>query len=90
MDIANKLNLELSHQMKSLRIFVAGHNGLVGRAIFDSLISNGFTDIVIAEKSQLNLLNQSEVISSLSLTNSTFPFGMLASEKKWRTCKILK
>ena len=62
MDITDRLNLELSHQMKSSRIFVAGHNGLVGRAIFDSLRSNGFKNIVIAEKSELNLLNQSEVM----------------------------
>ena len=62
MDIEDRLNPELRAQAKSSRIFVAGHNGLVGSAILDTLRANGYTNIITVEKSQLNLLNQSEVL----------------------------
>lgn len=62
MDIEDRLNPELRTQAKSSRIFVAGHNGLVGSAILDTLRANGYTNIITVEKSQLNLLNQSAVL----------------------------
>jgi nucleoside-diphosphate-sugar epimerase len=65
MDIEDRLNPELRTQAKSSRIFVAGHNGLVGSAILDTLRANGYTNIITVEKSQLNLLNQSAVLDFL-------------------------
>jgi GDP-L-fucose synthase len=46
---------------KPLRIFVAGHEGLVGSAILQNLSSQKQYQAVFATKSELNLLNQSDV-----------------------------
>lgn len=43
------------------RIFVAGHNGLVGRALVKGLMSAGFTNLILKSKVELNLLNSLEV-----------------------------
>ena len=43
------------------RIFVAGHNGMVGSAIVRKLEQLGYTNIITMSKSKLNLLDQSEV-----------------------------
>jgi GDP-L-fucose synthase len=45
----------------SERIFVAGHLGMVGRAILSNLESKGFKNLIIANKSELDLTNQSQV-----------------------------
>ena len=44
------------------KIFIAGHKGMVGSAIFRKL-KNNYSKIVIADKKKLNLLNQKSVLS---------------------------
>ena len=46
---------------KTAKIYVAGHNGLVGSAIVRLLKANDFTNIITRTRPQLNLLNQSAV-----------------------------
>lgn len=43
------------------RVFVAGHNGMVGRALIRKLVSLGFDNIVTASKSELDLRSQAQV-----------------------------
>lgn len=43
------------------RIFVAGHNGMVGSAIVRKLEQLGYTNIITIQRSKLNLLDQTEV-----------------------------
>lgn len=43
------------------KIFVAGHNGMVGSAIVRQLTSLGHKDILVAERNELDLLNQNQV-----------------------------
>ena len=43
------------------RIFVAGHNGMVGSAIVRKLEQLGYTNIITMQRSKFNLLDQSEV-----------------------------
>jgi len=43
------------------KIFVAGHNGMVGFAIKKSLEKLGYSNIVTAERSELDLTDQQEV-----------------------------
>jgi GDP-L-fucose synthase len=43
------------------RIFVAGHNGMVGSAIVRKLEQLGYTNIITMSRNKLNLLDQSEV-----------------------------
>ena len=46
---------------KDSRIYVAGHNGMVGSAIVRRLKELGYTNIITASKKELNLLNQLDV-----------------------------
>jgi len=43
------------------KIFVAGHNGLVGSAIVRNLLSKGYNNIITADKKNLDLTDQSQV-----------------------------
>ncbi len=46
---------------KEDKIYVAGHNGLVGSAIVRKLQSEGFHNIIVRSHSELDLTNQSDV-----------------------------
>jgi len=46
---------------KNDKIYVAGHLGLVGSAITRNLIKNGYTNLILKTRQELNLLNQQEV-----------------------------
>jgi len=46
---------------KKSRIFVAGHRGLVGSAIVKKLQKVGYTDIIVRNRQELDLLNQAAV-----------------------------
>ena len=46
---------------KKAKIYLAGHNGLVGSAIHSKLKSEGFTNIVRRTHEELDLLNQNKV-----------------------------
>ena len=46
---------------KKSKIFIAGHNGMVGSAIKRNLQANGYNSIYFADRKSLDLLNQKEV-----------------------------
>jgi GDP-L-fucose synthase len=46
---------------KTDRIFIAGHRGLVGSALVRNLESNGYQNLVLRNRQELDLLNQSAV-----------------------------
>ena len=46
---------------KNSKIFLAGHKGMVGSAIFNRLKKDGYKNVVIASKKKLNLLDQTKV-----------------------------
>ena len=56
------------------RIFVAGHNGMVGSAIVRKLKELGYTNIITFDRSQLNLLNQSDVQSFFNINYPEYVF----------------
>ena len=45
----------------SSKIFVAGHNGMVGSSIIKALKEKGYKNIITAERNELDLLDQSNV-----------------------------
>lgn len=49
------------------KIYVAGHRGMVGSAILRHLISAGYTNIVIRNRSELDLTNQAAVDNFFSI-----------------------
>ena len=59
---------------KNSKIFVAGHNGLVGSAIVRKLKEKGFKKIITIEKSKLDLTNQSNVLNFLKKKKPKFIF----------------
>lgn len=48
---------------KQGKIFIAGHRGLVGSALVRRLQALGFSNLILRDRTQLNLLRQSEVES---------------------------
>ena len=59
---------------KNDKIFVAGHNGLVGSAICRILSKNGYSKIITVNKKKLNLLDQNKVFNFLKKTKPDFIF----------------
>ena len=51
----------MDNSLLKKRIFVAGHKGMVGRAIVRHLTKKGYTNIVTRERQALNLLDQAAV-----------------------------
>ena len=47
--------------LKNFKIYVAGHNGMVGRAVVKYLKNEGVKNIIVANRSRLNLLNSKDL-----------------------------
>ncbi|MFD1736774.1 GDP-L-fucose synthase family protein [Bacillus salitolerans] len=72
---------------KRSKIYIAGHNGLVGSAISRLLESKGFSNVVTLNSNELDLRNQSAVASFFKKEKPEFVFlaaakvgGILANE----------
>ena len=59
---------------KNSKIFVAGHNGLVGSAIVRKLKKKGYRNIITINKSKLDLTNQIKVLNFLKKKKPKFIF----------------
>ena len=70
------------------KIYIAGHKGLVGSAILRRLKSLGYKNLIIKDKSNLNLLDQNKVLNFLKKNKPIFIFiaaakvgGILANNR---------
>jgi GDP-L-fucose synthase len=59
---------------KTSKIYVAGHNGLVGSAIIRKLQSDGYSNILTCSKNKLDLRNQLNVDSFFSIEKPEYVF----------------
>jgi len=59
---------------KDSKIYVSGHNGMVGSAIFRLLKSEGFNNIIVKSSSELDLRNQLDVKHFFENENPEFVF----------------
>lgn len=59
---------------KKSKIFIAGHKGLVGSAIYRKLKENGYTNLIIADRKNLDLTSQIDVIKFLQIKKPIFIF----------------
>ena len=57
---------------KNTKIFLAGHNGMVGSAILRKLHENGFNNIITKNRKKLDLLNQSKTFKFLKKNKPKF------------------
>ena len=48
--------------IKDSKIYIAGHNGMVGSSLYRVLQSNGYKNLIGLSRDKLNLLNQADVI----------------------------
>ena len=75
---------------KKSKIFVAGHNGLVGSAIIRKLKEKGYKNIITVKKSKLDLTDQKKVFTFLKKKKPKFIFiaaakvGGIYSNNKYR------
>ena len=58
----------------SSKIYVAGHNGLVGSSIVRKLKEKGYRNIIVSSRKKLNLLNQLDVLKFLKKKKPEFIF----------------
>ena len=72
---------------KNTKIFVAGHNGLVGSAILRKLKKLGYKKLITVNRKKVDLTNQSKTFNFIKKTNPKFIFicaakvgGILANE----------
>lgn len=61
-----KTEIEITFAERYMKIFVAGHRGMVGSAIVRGLEAREYSDIVTQSRSQLDLLDQRAVMAFLS------------------------
>ncbi len=47
--------------LKNSKIYIAGHNGTLGKALFSGLIERGFENIIVKNRQELDLTNQKAV-----------------------------
>jgi GDP-L-fucose synthase len=59
---------------KNSKIYIAGHNGMVGSAILNLLKSEGFRNIIVKSSTDLDLRNQNEVKVFFEKENPEFVF----------------
>ena len=57
---------------KSDKIFIAGHNGLVGSAIVRALQTKGFHQLIYQRSTELDLRNQQQVNDFFALEKDLF------------------
>jgi GDP-L-fucose synthase len=75
---------------KSSRIFIAGHRGLVGSAITRHLTSQGYENLVLRTRSEVDLRNSDSVSAFFAKEKPEYVF--LAAAKVgglWPTLRIL-
>lgn len=59
---------------KKSKIYIAGHNGLVGSALVRLLRKNKYENLLLIEKKDLNLLNQNDVLNFFSREKPEYVF----------------
>jgi GDP-L-fucose synthase len=80
---------------KDAKIYIAGHNGMVGSAIWRTLTAKGYTNLIGASSKELDLRNQQAVKDFMATENPllTLPQSggilimIFRTSLSWKTCK---
>lgn len=65
--------------MKDAKIFIAGHRGMVGSSVFETLKKKGYTNLITKTRQELDLLNQKAV--STFFENEKIDYVILCAAK---------
>ena len=57
---------------KNSKIFIAGHNGHLGSAVYRKLFENGYKNILTVDKKKINLLDQNKVFNFIKKKKTKF------------------
>lgn len=68
------LNAILYRMKKNAKIYVAGHQGLVGSAIIRKLTADGYTNLITRTRQELDLLDQQAVADFFSIEKPEYVF----------------
>jgi GDP-L-fucose synthase len=60
--------------LKNAKIYIAGHRGMVGSAIFRALESKGYTNILVRTSTELDLRNQQDVAQFFAIEKPEYVF----------------
>lgn len=60
--------------LKNAKIYIAGHRGMVGSAIFRALESKGYTNILVRTSTELDLRNQQDVAQFFAAEKPDYVF----------------
>ena len=69
-------------KLNNAKIFLAGHKGLVGSAVYKLFKKNGFTNIITVSRNKLDLANSSNVINFLK-KKKTIACGNMCCKSWW-------
>ena len=65
---------ELHLQNKTSKIYIAGHRGMVGSAIYRKLTAEGYNNIIVRTSKELDLRNQSQVVAFFDAEKPEYVF----------------
>lgn len=68
------INIEGINLDKDSKIYISGHRGLVGKHLVETLKANGYTNLIVKDKKNLNLLDQSSVLDFFSTETPEYVF----------------
>ena len=66
-----------------MKVFLAGHKGLVGSAIFRKLVEKKYKNIITIDKKKLNLLNQEHVFKFIKKKKTKCSY-YCCCKSRWR------
>jgi len=64
--------------MKSKKVFISGHNGMVGSAIYRELKKQGFSNIVVRDRKDLDLMDKTAVFDFFKKNKPALVFNAAA------------
>lgn len=65
---------KIEHMEKHEKIYVAGHRGMVGSAVYRKLVKEGFTNLLVRTSKELNLTNQADVAAFFAQEKPDYVF----------------
>lgn len=64
---------------KDSKIYIAGHGGTLGKTLYNTLIDEGFNNIIVKTRKELDLVDQKAVTDFLQKKNQNMFFYVLPS-----------